>query len=278
MDEKEVQNIDAADHKDTLENSKKIKIQNIDPKKNMKKRLLNMIIAAAICIIAYSTFSFFSIQHQYQKSGQEYERVKKKAGADKLGLQGLDDTLPEIDLKSLQKENPDTKGWIYYPVLGINYPIMQDKDNTFYIKHTFSGDKNAAGSVFLDCYGNPDFMDDNTYIFGHNMKNGSMFGRIKEIRKEDTVKDNPYFWIYTEEEWKKYQIFSYHDANADKKDIAFQIEFENKQAFQKFIKDVTIQSEEKLDVEVKDTDKIVSLSTCTSNSSLRLVVHGVLVK
>ncbi|QOV18084.1 hypothetical protein INP51_08435 [Blautia liquoris] len=78
MDEKEVQNIDAADHKDTLENSKKIKIQNIDPKKNMKKRLLNMIIAAAICIIAYSTFSFFSIQHQYQKSGQEYERVKKR--------------------------------------------------------------------------------------------------------------------------------------------------------------------------------------------------------
>ena len=73
----------------------------------------------------------------------------------------------QMDLKALEKENPDTVAWLYYPALGINHPVMQDEDNTYYIKHTFSGDKNAVGSIFLDAYGNKDFSDANTLSLIH---------------------------------------------------------------------------------------------------------------
>lgn len=242
-----------------------------------KKTILNIIIAAAFCIIVYGIWNMVSVQKEYKEARQEYENVRKSAGADILEKADSKE-LPDIDLKNLQKENPDTVGWLYYPVLGINYPIMQDDDNTYYINHTFSGEKNAAGSLFLDSYGNVNFADDNTYIFGHNMRDGSMFGHLKLIREADAVKENPYFWIYTENGWRTYQIFSYHDADADRKEVAFQIKFENKQAFAQFIRSLEEKSEEKLDVNVKETDKIVSLATCTSDSSVRLVVHGVLVE
>ena len=253
--------------------------------KKKKNRILNMVILGAVCIILYGVFNTISLQKQYERAGEEYAQVQKTAGmdgAEDKPVPGSDDQseVPDVkvDLKALQKENPDTVAWLYYPALGINYPVMQDSDNTYYIKHTFSGDKNAVGSIFLDAYGSKDFKDDNTFIYGHNMRDGSMFGSMKEIRDEGVVKDNPCFWIYTEEGWKKYQIFSYHDANATKKDMAFQIKFENAQAFQQFLQTVTDASEEKLDVPVTASDKIVTLATCTSDASVRLVVHGVQIK
>lgn len=247
-----------------------------------KNRILNVVILGAVCIILYGIFNMVSLQKQYERAGEEYQQVQKTAGMDGNEDKPAPETGDEaggpdvqVDLKALQKENPDTVGWLYYPVLGINYPVMQDSDNSYYIKHTFSGDKNAVGSIFLDAYGNKDLKDDNTFIYGHNMRDGSMFGNMKKIRDEGIVKDNPCFWIYTEDGWKEYQIFSYHDANATKKDMAFQIKFENAQAFQQFLQTVTDASEEKLDVPVTASDKIVTLATCTSDASVRLVVHGV---
>ena len=108
------------------------------------------------------------------------------------------------------------------------------------------------------------------------MRDGSMFGSMKNIRDEGTVKENPYFWIYTADGWSRYRIFSYHDANATKKDMAFQIKFENEQAHQQFLQTILDVSEEKLDVEVTIKDKVVTLATCTSDASVRLVIHGVL--
>lgn len=260
-------------------------VKSADKKK--KNRILNIVILCAVCIIAYGVFNMISLQKQYKRAGEEYARVQKTAGMDQAEDVSADPKkddgdadVPEVpdvqvDLKSLQKENPDTVAWLYCPALGINYPVMQDEDNTYYIKHTFSGDKNAVGSIFLDAYGNKDFSDANTFIFGHNMRDGSMFGSMKNIRDEGTVKENPYFWIYTADGWSRYRIFSYHDANATKKDMAFQIKFENEQAHQQFLQTILDASEEKLGVEVTIRDKVVTLATCTSDASVRLVIHGV---
>lgn len=250
--------------------------------KNKKKGwILNLLIVFAAAVMIYGVWNMISLQKQYKDAKEEYQEVQKIAQMEDAKEEtkeedAAEENLPDVNLTALKKENPDTVGWLYYPVLGINYPIMQDKDNTYYIKHTFSGEKNAVGSIFLDALASKEFTDDNTFIFGHNMRDGSMFGSLKKIREEGTVKDNPYFFVATADGWKKYQIFSYHEADADKKDMAFQIEFSNKQTFEKFINYVKEISEEKLDVEVKDTDKIVTLATCTSNSAVRLVVHGVL--
>lgn len=256
--------------------------------KDRKKLVLNLLIVFAAAVIVYGVWNMISLQLQYSAAEKEYEGIREEAGmadtdtgedgdAEEEATPALTtEDLPEVDLETLQAENPDTVGWLYYPVLGINYPIMQDEDNTYYINHTFSGSKNTVGSIFLDALASDDFSDDNTFIFGHNMRNGSMFGNLKNIREEGTVSENPYFWIYLEDGWHRYEIFSYHEADADQSDMAFQISFENKQAFRTFLNYLESISEEELDVEVTDTDKIVTLATCTSNSAVRLVVHGVL--
>lgn len=66
----------------------------------------------------------------------------------------------QMDLKALEKENPDTAAWLYYPALGINHPVMQDEDNTYYIKHIFSGDKNWIAGDICGC-GDIDFFKTN---------------------------------------------------------------------------------------------------------------------
>lgn len=252
-------NIEKCEHKD---------------KKKKNNRILNTIMILAICIMVYGIWSMVYLKSQYKKAGEEYEKLRetmKISSEENL----LDEDAPNIniDLDQLMKENPDTVGWIYYPCLNINYPIMQDEDNIYYMKHTFSGDKNAVGSIFLDCMARKDFVDENTFLYGHNMTDGSMLGSLKDIREEGVVEKNPYFWIYTENGWRKYSIFSYHDAK--KTDDTFKIKFDNEEEHKKFLEHIVEISEEKIDIKVSEKDKIITLATCTSDASIRFVVHGV---
>ena len=115
-------------------------VKSADKKK--KTRILNIVILCAVCIIVYGVFNMVSLQKQYKRAGEEYAQVQKTAGMDQaeevpadLKKNDGDAEVPDVqvDLKALQKENPDTVAWLYYPALGINYPVMQDEDNTYYI-------------------------------------------------------------------------------------------------------------------------------------------------
>lgn len=259
--------------------SEKANKENCEDKDKKKKsnRILNIIMIFAICIIVYGIWSVIALKMQYKKAGEEYEKLRKAMDiSSEENLLNKDAPNVNIDLERLKKENPDTVGWIYYPCLNINYPIMKDEDNTYYIKHTFSGDKNDIGSIFLDCIASEDFTDDNTFLYGHNAMDGSMLGSLKNIREEGVVEKNPYFWIYTENGWQKYSIFSYHDAK--KTDDTFKIKFDNEEEHKAFLEHIVELSEEKIDVKVSEKDKIVTLATCTSDSSIRFVVHGVKIK
>ena len=244
-----------------------------DKKRNNK--VLNFIMILALCIIIYGVWSMVSLKLQYKKADEEYGNLQKSmviSGEEEL----KDKPNINIDYEKLKKENPDTVGWLYYPCLNINYPIMQDDDNSFYIKHTFSGDKNAAGSIFLDADADKEFSDNNTFLYGHNMTDGSMFGHLKEIRDEEFLEENPCFWIYTEDGWHKYVIFSYHDAK--KTDDTFKIRFDDKEEYKEFLNHIVEISEKNIEVNLSEESKIVSLSTCTSDSSVRFVVHGAEIK
>ena len=111
--------------------------------KNKKKGwILNLLIVFAAAVMIYGVWNMISLQKQYKDAKEEYQEVQKIAQMEDAKEEtkeedAAEENLPEVDLAALKKENPDTVGWLYYPVLGINYPIMQDKDNTYYIKHTF---------------------------------------------------------------------------------------------------------------------------------------------
>lgn len=240
--------------------------------------------AFAVLVIVYGIWHIIDTASQYEKAEQEYEDVRGMAvkEEDEEDSSGEEDAKHKtsvkppitVDLEALKKQNPDTVGWIYYPAAGINYPVMQDEDNKYYMTHTYKGEKNAAGSIFLDMAGSPDFSDDNTMVYGHNMRNGSMFGALKKVRDKGVVKENPYIWMFLEDGCYCYEIFSWHDAKTT--DSSFHTKFAGEEEKEEYIKHITELAEEKRNVKAGKEDRILTLSTCTSDSSVRFLVHGVL--
>ena len=178
-----------------------------------------------------------------------------------------------IDFPKLFEINKDTVGWIKYNDDKINYPIVQAKDNDYYLKLAFDGKKNQSGSIFMD-YRNFSFDDRNVVLFGHSMLDGSMFGSLREVFKDDFFNnsENNYIKIYTPDEGElTYQIFSYYITDVEEYYITTSF---TEASFQEFIKTIVSRSERNFNVEVNSNDKILTLSTCsgTGDTKRRKVV------
>ena len=107
-----------------------------------------------------------------------------------------------VDFDALWKINPDVKGWIYLEALNITYPVVKGETNDDYIYTSVKGTANSGGSIFMDYRNSDSFLDPHTLIYGHNMKDGSMFGKLKKLYDQDFVDewDAPLcFWIITPE-------------------------------------------------------------------------------
>ena len=182
-----------------------------------------------------------------------------------------------VDFDALMDMNSDTIGWIRFnpePSI-INYPLVQGNDNDLYLHKTFSANENTLGAIFLDYNCSPSFSSRNSIIYGHRMKDGSMFRKLEDYKDKSFWEENPYFYIYTPDGKEiTYHIYS---AGVVKDDAqTYMISFENDESFQSFI-DFTIKSSAyDTGVEVTTDDQIVTLSTCTASSdNHRYVVHGV---
>ncbi len=117
----------------------------------------------------------------------------------------------QIDYDALVSVNAEFVGVIYIPVLDIKYPMAQTDDNSKYLHTTFEGTVNSSGCIFLDTSASCDFSDWNTFVFGHNMKNGTMFGSLKQFLKDETLCDqDPYIYIYQKDQVLVYRIFAYY--------------------------------------------------------------------
>lgn len=128
--------------------------------------------------------------------------------------------LLDIDFDALYAMNEDFVGVIYIPLLDIKYPIAKGEDNDEYLHKTFEGTNVFSGCVFMDYRNNEDFSDKFTFVYGHNMKDGSMFGSLKKFYQDNTLCDqNPYVYIYTRNSIRKYKIFSYAIADVGTVDI-----------------------------------------------------------
>lgn len=90
----------------------------------------------------------------------------------------------EVDFDGLKAQNPDVAAWIQIPALEVSYPVVKGTDNEYYLHHMFDGQEHKNGSIFIDYHNQADFTDHNTIIYGHNMKNGSMFGTLSRYQEE----------------------------------------------------------------------------------------------
>lgn len=182
-----------------------------------------------------------------------------------------------IDFESLQEVNEDIIGWIKVNALDISYPIAQAEDNDYYLHRTFEQVENFAGCIFMEYKNNSDFSDKNTIIYGHNMKNGSMFGKLKKFYEEGVYESAPFFWIYTPDKIYRYDIFSCSQVGAYSD--TYQITFSEDEDFEAYLKNAFESSiVDGTGIEVTAEDKIVTLSTCTGNEATRFVVQGKLAR
>ena len=183
----------------------------------------------------------------------------------------------DVDFKTLENINSDFEGWLYVPGLSISYPVVLGTDNDYYLTHTFQKGENSAGALFLDQATTNPFENYNTIIHGHNMKNGSMFGKLKNFyRDTKTYADNPYFYVYTDGKAYKYFIFSYYVTNATSDTYQLPGSEEAYQSYKDYVTKSTVYQELE---GIPDSAPIVTLSTCYGDTytDLRLVVHGILV-
>ncbi|MCD7922848.1 MAG: class B sortase [Clostridiales bacterium] len=266
-------------------------------KKKRGNILSAVILIAAVLVILFSLSRLLPILLDYRQSGQTYQELTDQyvndaadgdaaADADEdedsisddAAVQCFDWTAVSIDFEALKQINPDVVGWIRFDdtaAVAVDYPILYAADNETYLRTDLYGSAHTAGSIFLEAANTPDFSDYYNIIYGHNMRNGSMFGTLKQYRRDESFYDsNPYFTIYTEETAYRYQIFAY-EVVTDGSEI-YTVGYEPDEAYQDLIDLICSQSMRDTGIVPEVTDRIVTLSTCTSvNDSERFVVHAV---
>lgn len=180
----------------------------------------------------------------------------------------------EVDFKALREKNPDTVGWLYVGSCGISYPIVQGEDNDYYMHHTFEGTVNSSGAIIMDYRDDKYLKDWNTFIYGHNMKNGSMFGSLKKLLNDETLYDSdPYIYVYLPGYIYRYKIFSYYK---DKPDSKMYWTADTLQEYRQYIRDALSLSVRDLGVETSEENNMVTLVTCSGSGAgkMRFFVHG----
>lgn len=252
------------------------------------KILWRILFVLALCVLIYSGYHLIRIFLSYKEGTDEYDSLRQYTATvtpapvsdeDPEASQASD---PEqaappltVDFASLHQINPDVKGWLYIEALDISYPIVQGDDNDEYLHTTYEGKDNYAGSIFVDYQNKDDFSDCNTIVYGHNMKNQSMFGKLKLFKEKEKYKDSVYFWILTPEGNYRYQTFSayYTDAVSD----SYTLFSGPGDAFVSYLTEMTARSAVPLETPAMDQNsRIVTLSTCAArDSSQRFVLQGV---
>lgn len=282
------------------ERAKKLMSEKKKKKGGIVNSLLTLGIIVCLGVFAYSAFQLFTIYRNYKVGEDEYAKIQgeyttreekvlagesedsmKEGEEDAVAEQGTvsgesgEEYLPlDVDFQALQAINPDVVGWLEVEALGISYPIVQGKDNAEYLHKTFEKQDNFAGSIFMDYENSADFGDCHTIIYGHNMKNQSMFGKLKLIKESEKYKVSRYFWIITPEGKYRYEIFSAHVTPAD--GDTYTLFSGPDQQFLDYVEKMSSESQiPKTDIPFTLDDKVVTLTTCTSNETQRFVVQGV---
>lgn len=248
-------------------------------KKKISRFSLLQIVGVGIIIVAAVGLSF--IFAGYLQSDAEYDSLQQYVSLPTIPDAVTEDESvdiwenldAEVDFEQLKAQNPDVIAWIAFDNLDISYPVMYSGDNGYYLRRTFNRTSNTAGSIFLEAANQPDFSDYHMIFYGHNMKNGSMFGKLKNFRDEEFYEENQYFTVCTPDTWYRFQIFSVQTVAVD--DEIYTVGFEPDETFAAFASSLKENSLYDTGVEVSGEQRILTLSTCTYADDLRFVVHGV---
>lgn len=223
-----------------------------------------------------------------KRAGASYEELKEEVTEEEPETSEEEQGLPAekdpveipIDFATLQGKNPDVYAWIRVPGTSIDYPILQSQeDNSYYLTHTLDREEKAEGAIFTENYNSKTFQDPNTVIYGHDMKNGSMFQSLHNYMDRSFFDSNRDITVYLPEKILHYRIFAAYLY--DNRHLLLSFDFWNKEEYQQYLNTIfsmrDMNSFVDTSMEVTNEDKIITLSTCYAGiSEKRYLVQAVL--
>ena len=228
----------------------------------MKKEYI--LLGVLVAVLLAAGIWIFQIISEYQRADQEYEELTEYIRETDEGDTAQDDKTENkeveetggsgsaedftVDFDALKQINEDIVAWIRIPGV-LDYPVVQGTDNSYYLHHTFRREYNIAGSIFLDARNTADFSDSKNIIYGHNMRDGSMFHVLRKFQDLDFYQANREIWLYLSDgSVEVYEIVGCEEVKAAGE--AYELQTGKKE------------------------DKELILSTCSSRSEWRVIVKG----
>lgn len=245
------------------DNTPKYEIKNSGRRKKKPKRPMSkkakvrryaedVIMACLVIIMLFSGWKIYTIIKEYRDSQSAYDTI---AGQSRDG-----EFTGDIDFEALKKINPDVVGWIYYKDTIIDYPIVKGTDNDKYLYTMFDGTYGGFGTLFVDAITENPFKQFNTIVYGHHMRNGSMFAPLKKLKEPDYCKKNPRLELITPEGKFHLEIFAFLNEPSDSN--IYTTNIKDIGGREVYLDTVNKLATYTTDVAVEPTDRIVILSTC----------------
>lgn len=263
----------------------------------MKKKKTKYFIAliAFLVVIAIGIVLILREAQKRKSAAEKIEEITEvvndvepvKDEVEEMPYSNLGIEIPEknLDWNKLHKENEDIYAWITVTDTTVDYPVLQHPtDNTYYLNNNIDGTPGYPGCIYTEDYNAKDFSDKNTVLYGHNLKDKTMFSSLHNYEEEDTFSKEQYIYIWTENDVFVYKVFAAYEYNSNH--LLLNYDYNNEYVYEQYIKDIFNVKDNgygianiKDDIDVTKEDRIITLSTCTTdhNSDQRFLVVGVLI-
>lgn len=242
-------------------------------------RLLNLAIIICLLVACFSGYQLITGILDYKQGETAYDNLKQKVEATPTAVTTEEEVKPvsPIDWSYLESINSDVAGWISLADSTIDYPIVYASDNETYLHYLFDGTKNRAGAIFMDYRNTRGFTDRNIVLYGHHMKNGTMFADVENYKEQSYYDSHQVFVIETPT--AKYEMYPVAGILSNGSDDYVSINFETDVDFLAYVNRFVSESTFQSNYSIEEGDQLMLLSTCSYDvADGRYALLGKLVK
>lgn len=248
----------------------------------MRKILMGFLLALCAAMFCIGAGYMIGISGEYRRGAQAYDALDVQFVAQMPTVSHVSEDADSsqqniplaVDFDALRMQFPDAVAWLYCPDTVISYPVMHADDNETYLYALPDGTSNRAGSLFLECQNRADFSDGNSVIYGHNMKNGTMFGTLTKYAQQSYYDAHPYLFLFTPDASYRIELIAGFVTDVDSP--VYTLANVPEQCAE-LLRIVAAQSDFVSDVLPANDERLITLSTCSYEfDDARYVLVGVL--
>lgn len=234
-----------------------------------------LVLMSVFCFSAYMMYTEMKGYQEDKEAYEELEQFVEIVDVQEDQVEGeTGPHIPNVDFESLLEINKDCIGWIYVPQTNISYPVVQTTNNDYYLKRLFNKKYGTSGTVFLDARNDDSMEDRHSILYGHHMKNGTMFANAEDYKDQLYADDHPVGYYITPE--TTYEITFFAGYLTDAYNDSWNLEFSDAE-FESWLERAKQRSHFYSDVTPSIDDHIITLSTCSYDiADGRFVLLGIL--